>query len=97
MKNLEPVRSKKIHLVTTNKPVLYSVGTAYPIEEHVTFEGPVAIVRKPDGSLIVMSNSRVIIDGKVPDWAVAEPEPKPEPTPKPPVKRRTTRAKKADG
>ncbi len=91
-KRLDPVRSKKIHLNTTSKVVLYSAGDAYAVEKMVVFDGPVALVKKPDGSVVIMTNSRTVIDGnselvieEVP--AESAPSDKPKPEPKKPATR----------
>jgi len=91
-KRLDPVRSKKIHLNTTSKVVLYSAGDAYAVEKTVVFDGPVALVKKLDGSVVIMTNSRTVIDGnsELIEDVVAEPAPKAEPKaePKKPATRR---------
>jgi len=91
-KRLDPVRSKKIHLNTTSKVVLYSAGNAYAVDKMVVFDGPVALVKKPDGSVIIMTNSRTVIDGNnelVIEEKPVEPAPidKPKPEPKKPATR----------
>ena len=58
----------------------------------VVFDGPVALVKKPDGSVIIMTNSRTVIDGNnelVIEETVAEsaPSDKPKPEPKKPATR----------
>lgn len=91
-KRLDPVRSKKIHLNTTSKVVLYSAGNAYAVDKMVVFDGPVALVKKPDGSVVIMTNSRTVIDGnsELIEETAAEPAPKAEPKaePKKPATRR---------
>ena len=84
-KRLDPVRSKKIHLNTTSKVVLYSAGNAYAVDKMVVFDGPVALVKKPDGSVIIMTNSRTVIDGssEIVEETAVDPAPKAEPKAEP--------------
>jgi len=71
---------------------LYSAGNAYAVDKMVVFDGPVALVKKPDGSVVIMTNSRTVIDGNnelVIEEAPAESAPidKPKPEPKKPATR----------
>jgi len=91
-KRLDPVRSKKIHLNTTSNVVLYSAGNAYAVDKMVVFDGPVALVKKPDGSVVIMTNSRTVIDGN--NELVIEETPAPSDNPKPEPKKPATRKRR---